>query len=756
MPGRRTGNWVYTDRAAEQDAQNALRGDIVRGLIELITNADDAYAKMGGGTGKIRIEVEHRRGAQWRLIVKDRATGMTQNEMESSLIELGARTSGFEKGLSVRGNLGRGAKDLVAFGETLYESIKDGQYAELKLIPNAWDAPPRQRRVTEVDRDRLGIPKKANGTVVTVTVQPPPATPPHNSLKTRLTRHFQLRDIMADPRREVVLVNLSNPTDEDRLQYRASDTPVLRSHAFTVPDYPEAQATLEIRRLPERCQAPSSDPYRPGGILIKGRRAIYENTLFSLEKNPYAEYLHGRLICEYIDTLAETYDDQGPRGRLPTPENPVPIIGRARDGLRHDHPFYVKLRSVIEPILEEVVCEEEERARQGAVRVDNERTRRDLERMAKEAARFMEQELRDVEADALPLGVGTGTARPLIINPEEATCYLGEAKTLTVVASRDGLAPDSEVLITSDPPGVVELVDGPTVRLVPHRKRDDVLVGQIHLQPLAVDIAAIQGEIEGRQAEAIVEVKEERPPPTEPVPPETLEFDRPVYRIGWTRTRSLELRAPLDQCPAGSVVHVSSTAPGIVVLTPHVAIDFDADRGYLVGHVQVEGRGIGAEGTIRAVYQSQSAVCRAMVTREEVGPALQFEIVNKDAGQWRAVWEERDDPATGERIKILEIQGRHPALRRYLGEPPGFPGQDTPLARLLVAEIVADNVCREIARRVDMGRGESDRLDVEAFYSEHYGRMLRLLPRLHELMVPAVSGPTADETIRALNRAVGD
>ena len=35
---------------------HAMRGDIVRGLIELITNADDAYKD---NDGKIRVEVDH-------------------------------------------------------------------------------------------------------------------------------------------------------------------------------------------------------------------------------------------------------------------------------------------------------------------------------------------------------------------------------------------------------------------------------------------------------------------------------------------------------------------------------------------------------------------------------------------------------------------------------------------------------------------------------------------------------------------------
>jgi len=42
------GTLVYTERAFEQDADQAMGADIVRALVELITNADDAYGSQSG------------------------------------------------------------------------------------------------------------------------------------------------------------------------------------------------------------------------------------------------------------------------------------------------------------------------------------------------------------------------------------------------------------------------------------------------------------------------------------------------------------------------------------------------------------------------------------------------------------------------------------------------------------------------------------------------------------------------------------
>ena len=44
----------YTSSAFEQDANQAMKGNVVRGLIELITNCDDAYAR-AKKTGKIEL-----------------------------------------------------------------------------------------------------------------------------------------------------------------------------------------------------------------------------------------------------------------------------------------------------------------------------------------------------------------------------------------------------------------------------------------------------------------------------------------------------------------------------------------------------------------------------------------------------------------------------------------------------------------------------------------------------------------------------
>ena len=114
------------------------------------------------------VEVEHKRNRDWRVIVRDRATGMTKVELYDGLIRLGGRTSGYERGQNVRRNRGRGAKDLVACGPVQFETIRNDRFACLRVTPDQ-KYELYERPATSTDRERIGA-TRGNGTMVTVEV----------------------------------------------------------------------------------------------------------------------------------------------------------------------------------------------------------------------------------------------------------------------------------------------------------------------------------------------------------------------------------------------------------------------------------------------------------------------------------------------------------------------------------------------------------------------------------------------------------
>lgn len=730
-----TGTVTYTGRALLQDAQEAMGGNIVRGLVELITNADDAYAHIDNGRGRIVVEVEHRRAREWLVIVRDRAIGMTREELKQKITRLGERSSGFERGLAVRGNRGRGAKDLVAFGPVEWETIKDRQLSFLRLNPDgSFQVSHRSRSATADDRERLGI-RRGNGTVVTVRASATHRCPHHDNLAEQLQNHYQLRDIMSDGAREVILANLTRP-DQRRIRY-GLDVAALEKvadQALNIDSYPDAKARIKIWRLPERCEQPRSDPTRPCGILIKGRRAIYENTLFAFENNPHAGWFVGRLDCPFIDDLANDYDDRHDRREEHPTDNPIPIISRRREGLAPEHPFVKALVAAVHPVLDELVRKEEERERSEAGRVETEETRRSLSKMAREAARFLQEAMREIEAEE-PLVGREGDVEALQIVPPEVVLRLGEERTLSLLADADGIVDGEEVQVASEPEGVVELLDGPTVSLHPHRRRADVMSGQIHVRPLVEGETLLSASVGDRSALGLIVVRPalgEEDVDEELELPEGLEFDRPRYQVRWNKKKEVTLLAPASAVlEHGATVRVTSNDPGVAVTRGgRVGLAIEEPNDIARGMCRIEGRTLGAKAKLRAELGDLIAECRVVVDQKDEGlPDLEIVLVSEKPSLYRALFDPPEVEA-GQR-QTIKVYAGHSSLERYFGEAPAFPGQDSPEARAILAEVVTEAIVRRIvSRKYPAGTEE---IDADKVYYDHFSYTSRLLPLMQHL-----------------------
>jgi hypothetical protein len=729
---RKEGTVQYSGRAFHQDATDAMRDDIVRGLIELITNSDDAYAALDDNRcGKIVVEVEHRRNQPWKVVVRDRASGMSAETMEQRLTRLGGRTSGFESGHDRRGNLGRGAKDLAAFGDVTFSSICDDRLSRLILRANStWEL--TERDATSYDRAELGV-NRGNGTVVEVEVAESIRCPRHDTLKRKLATHYQLRDILDDPMRRVELVNLNDRT-RDRITYEYPDLPTALEEELEIPGYEGVSARLIIWKHPVRYDEGPDDTGRSNGILIKGQRAIYDNTLFSFEGNVHAGWFSGKLTCQHIDHLARQYDDRLNEDLPQDPTNPMPIISRRREGLNPNHPFVEALKEAVERPLGELVAEEAERARREGGNIESEETRAALDRLAREVSRLINEEMQEIEADELPPYGGEGEPPPIAIVPGEAFAYMGEDRTLTVAARNEGVAVGDEVQVEVEPGGVVELLT-PTVRLNASARREDILVGQIRLRPLlSGDVTVVTARMPDRYGEALIEVRPARDVIEEEiVPPETLEFERPSYRVGWQRKKELAIAAPVELvAEQGYRVRVSSSDPGVVVRTPASELEYDDSVEFYRASIEVEARVLNAKSVITARSEEITATTHVAVTRKEESPGFRVQLVDEEWGNYRAIIES-EPLETGGEVQVIKIAGRHPSLRPFLGEE--SEGQNTQVCRTLMAEAAADVTARFVVNKLYYLRRTIEPFDSDRIYREHYKRVSRFLPRFLRLLV---------------------
>ncbi len=173
---------------------------------------------------------------------------MSRRDLFEKMGGLGRRTSGFEKGKTRRGLLGRGAKDIAAFGTVHFESIRDDEYNHL-TIPRSlkcrFDGA-KPRKADKTIRSRLGVPRGINGTVVTFEVERQFNVPQHSTLLADFSRYYSLRDIFSSPGRSVVLVDRSQGR-EDPLIYKYPEGQVVFDKDITVPGYAGATAHLTIR-----------------------------------------------------------------------------------------------------------------------------------------------------------------------------------------------------------------------------------------------------------------------------------------------------------------------------------------------------------------------------------------------------------------------------------------------------------------------------------------------------------------------------
>jgi len=171
---------------------------------------------------------------------------------------------------------------------------------------------------------------------------------------------------------------------------------------------------------------------------------------------------------------------------------------------------------------------------------------------------------------------------------------------------------------------------------------------------------------------------------------------------------ALTLNADLpDRAQFDSTAQIISTNPEIIVLTPQVLMETYKDSP-TVGHarIKVEGRQVGSEGTIVAYIKGNKATALVQVTskKEVVVPA-------PTASRGGLFTDIRFDDRTDPRQRVyfdrvnssIVVATAAPSVKIYLDKQGRL--DTTVQGQVLLAELITEAVCREIARRgVEDGR----------------------------------------------------
>jgi hypothetical protein len=640
---------VYTETAFEQDSGQAMKNDIVRALIELITNCDDAYARVST-TGKIDIVVRRstNKDVPTMLVVRDSATGLDPKGMRESFGILGGDKSGFAEGKEVRGLFSRGSKDTAWFGETLFESIKDGVYTRL-LLTSKMTGEIEFMTADASHYDALGLQDGANGLSATIVVQRRDTRIPElRDLVGRLSSHVQLRQVVSSQDVSITEFRDGKLTQSTKVIWDAPASSILLDELVAIPGY-DAHAQVLIARLDERSDGPVTD-YSIHGLEVRSTRAAYMNTLFG-QSGTATGLIHGVVSCPKIDELIRSFSSDG-NDEL----NPMRMVSRSRDGLEEAHPFMKALTVAVVERLKPILADlEPKNADAGGSEL-----RRDLSTLGRLLAEKMKDDLGDEDDDDLG-GSAPTASNPIIVIPPTLRARLGAKCTITVLihegsAAANGLKASS----SSSACSVVNIADD----FLQHPTFAETLVGQVRLEMNAlgsatVVVSAVSDPLMAGACHVLIHDNS-----FEESEPTVLEWKNTSMSVTIGKTRSVRLRAPISLTPSGVLTAlVKLTSDNIELVDADVVLSL-TKKGWLEGRVFVtgvshspavsaitaSGGGQVADGTIKTTVPNPLGGLNLDVElkNEAKGP-IRGEIVSEDSG------------------KVLYIYGRHFALNDRLG-----------------------------------------------------------------------------------------
>lgn len=729
----------FEDRYFLQTARRVMKNDVVRGLVELITNADDSYCEIERNllstSGKISILIERRRKDKSSIIkVRDRAEGMILEEMVNKLRRVGGITSHFleNKGVKTRGLMGRGSKECVVFGILTFKCIKNNIFSEVILKKPATFIAVSKRPVTEFDRLELDIPK-GDGTVVILEIEPHFKIPSHKFLVEHLPKYYSLRDIAVSPKRKLELIDEGNRRQRDNLIYAPRDGKTELDKPFTVPGYPNAEARLIVKKNKGKIEIDNSSPYWEGGILIQSSYAIHGITGFSrdIENNPYFEHYFGRLTCPYIDNLAIEYEMREKKRIPQTLENPSGIIDPLRtEGLSSNHPFTKALYAEAARQLKILLKRDEEAATKQIRVIENKKTTDRLRRLGNEASRFIKDRMESSDNidDEYYLSPSDIQAGGMVVIPGGIKIPLGEERKFYVYVKPTSQQNSGHILastnskaiqLSSDTEGLIEKGDGVFYK--------SFSVKGIEYEN-SVKIKIVWGSIERYISAPVVKKEEMHPYVTD------FSFEKSEYKVRKGKQKEIKILAKWPDFVHGwtECAIVSDNVEFVEIVGKKTRLrytKFDDGTEMAIGKMKVFGKKIGGPTTIKTTLQRKEITTKVIVLPPKaLGHNIEFKLVDEEAlGEQRAVW-------SGD---LLKINSRHKAIRRYSGLPPNYPGQDLIHFRLLLAELIADNVARRILElNAPKNAYDYENMDISGFYNKHHKYVNEFLEIAHKIQIP--------------------
>lgn len=361
--------------------------DLSQIIPELVTNADAAIASAGRERGRVQLRIgpadpEFRRAwkaalrslrlpalSDWlhEVVCTDDGEGVDAHVVERRLGALGV----VPEREGQRGLFGRGVRDVwLAQGGGRIQGARGERAVESWFLPAPGDDPYVYVHVldgpaTHAIRREVGIAREGTRVTVPLAMR---RLPPNARLRRLVADLVQLRPILEDPSRELLLDLPGEPIQLVRFAPPEPDPdrPVLFDDEVEIQR--GVSARVVVRRAVHPIPLSPSRATRRGGLVIRSGRAAHEATLIGLESRPGARHLYGDVQCDAIEHLQ--------REALDSPQ-PQVVVRVDRSGLNEAHPLVRRLYGTLERILRPIVEAEERRAGARLVRAGKETAARD-------------------------------------------------------------------------------------------------------------------------------------------------------------------------------------------------------------------------------------------------------------------------------------------------------------------------------------------------------------------------------------------
>tara|TARA_B100000674_G_scaffold495823_1_gene524311 strand:- start:744 stop:2864 length:2121 start_codon:yes stop_codon:yes gene_type:complete len=659
-------------RAFEDGQGSAMKNDLIRGLIELITNSNEAY---GNNPGPIDIFLD---GKKIKII--DYGTGI--EDLEKSL-EQGGMSANFHNDKTSRGRHGRGLKDvpiLAENGSFILETVKRNTQEYFKV---KWKTSAEIEGDTEDVLTSKPIPRNLNnklkegGTSITFKIKKRVRNSQPASLEKKLPSHIEMRDLLNQ--REVNFhvkdnkTTLKNPFQNTKKTLLHEEK--LQLAGFEDYEKKYGEASFSLHRLENASD--DLNVYSEAGIVLKGNGVSYNNDDFGFKNFPEMYYLSGEIDIPFIDAL---YKDYLENKENPNENNTINIVTIMREGLEPAHPLYKQIEILLKPILQTNIDQ---------IKGENANKVYENSKNLKQASKVFSKIAKSLDFDD-----DNGPVENIIEFRPPFLKIAVEDKAHASLVTDKTIHVEGDSVTFSTKSKNINILETDK-KLTPHLKNPELLSTTIEVEAMELGQAKISAESKGIEAYLEIEVSE--PVPTRSI--DYFQFENKSYSIpeGINSTKNITVLVPLKEFDKTSpYVILNIKDPELFTLKENTSeLTYNTKYDCYAAEFQINNTKY-AESKISSVIiaEYKNEKTRASLKVSDITPTSPELDIKFNPAPYQGNDRVTYRPATETSPKIYEVNLQHPVVRQVINKEPQLEHLNGDFERSFISEIILDRIIR--------------------------------------------------------------